>query len=387
MTVRKHRWIVFAGVGALTLSGFASAESAAPANVLAPTGKPLAQTRAELDACLARQCAPGEDVAASVALAETQFAAGEWTEAARTLSQSRDRNRRHAGTHPAEVAEVLRAFGHIAWLRDNPSAYRMAAIDTVDALKEGLGASDPRVLMARFEVADMISYAGKPFNTAENKYREAIADARAANLPAIEGLGLYRMAAMYVWGAQLDRGSFERRAYQALDALIANKVPEHAPYARAAKVLKGQLGTYYRDPAASEALIAALRAQPKVRYDLLSFEPVERTNFMTREGAKHASEAMDVAFFVSPDGRVRGQVVLLQYGNRDTGGWDRAIAASIRSRRYAPLGLDATDPGVMRIERYKVSGGGKVPIRVEMRELTGTGEAIEVPTKVAQVNK
>jgi hypothetical protein len=382
MAVRK---LVFAGVGALMLSSLAAAGPMPSA--LVAGGKPVAQTRADLDACLARQCSTPEDIAATIALGDALVAASEWTEAARVLSAGRDRNRKFAASHPVEVAEMLRAFGHVSWLRGQPGQFRMAALDTVDALKEGLGGDDPRVLMARIEVADMISYAGVPYNTAENKYQAAIADARARGLPRIEGLAMYRRAAMYTWAAVLDRGSFERRADEGLDALIASKVPEHLPYVRAAKVLKGQLATYFGNDEGSKALIAALRAQPKVNFELLAYEPVERTNLMTREGPRASNQTFDLAYFVSPDGRVRGNVLSLQYERRDIGGWDKAIAASIRSRRYAPLGLDAADPGVMRIERYTVTGGGEVPIRVEMRVLTDDGTPIEVPTKIARVNK
>jgi hypothetical protein len=100
-----------------------------------------------------------------------------------------------------------------------------------------------------------------------------------------------------------------------------------------------------------------------------------------------SGQAMDVAYFVSPDGRVRGHVLLLQYEHRSAWDWSKAITSSIQSRRYAPLGLDAADPGVMRIERYTVTGGDGAPIRVEMRVLTGDGTPIEVPTKIARVNK
>ena len=394
MLKRVRMLLAVAGTGALIAgAGAASVFAGFPihANDLATTGKPFDQTEAELSACIARNCAAPDDIAASIAHGDNLFAAGKWKQADALFDASRARNRKFAAQYPVEVAELLRAYGHISLLRGNAGNYRMAMFDAVDALKEGLGEADPRVLVARVEVVDVIAHDAAPFSTAENRYRALLQEAQTRNLGGVEGLILYRIASLYVRGATLDRGDYERRALEACDVLIASQRPEFAPYAAAARTLRNQVTGFYGDAKSIDRLIAAARNWSGARPELMSFEPIEYTGTMLRAGLRSATQEMLAAFWIQPDGRVRDQVILFASDAvRQRSDWQAPIAASINSRHYAPLaGMAGTDPGVLRVESYTLTstGKGKVPA-IEMRDMSDWAPVpVQMPTKVFVVGK
>jgi len=390
--MRKRIKSLLAVTGAVALiAGAASASVFAGASELTVSGKPFSQTEADLAACLARNCAPPEDIAASIAHGDNLFAAGKWKESAAAFEASRARNRKFAAQYPVEVAGLLRAYGHISLLRGNAGNYRIAMFDAADALKEGLGENDPRVLVARVEVVDVIAHDAAPFATAENRYQALLQEARARNLGAVEGLILYRIASLYVRGATLDRGGYERRALAACDALIASPRPEFAPYAAAARSLRNQLTGFYGDGKSIDRLIGATRNWTGARPELMSFEPIEYTGTMLREGLRPAAQTMLVAFWIQPDGRVRDQVILFASNEvRQRSAWQAPIAASINSRHYAPLaGVAATDPGVLRVENYTLTATAKGPVpAIEMRDMSDWAPMpVQMPAKLYVVGK
>jgi hypothetical protein len=387
MGVCRSSWIFAAGAGALIMAGLAVAQPLLPGEPggnLAVSGKPLSVTQAEFDACLARHCAPPEDIAASIALADNQIAASQWKAADATLEAARDRNRRFAVQNPLEVAGLLRAYRHISGLRGDSEAYRLASIETIDVLTAGLGKDDPRVLMARLEVADVMVNEGPSFMTPRRKYEAVLKEARDRNLPAIEGAAMFRIAAMFTWGAQFDRGDYESRAKAAIDELAASTTPEHAPYAQAAKALRSQLAAFYGDGSAADAEIAQAQAE-RQPLTLLSYEPIQRSAFMMQDGPHGQGETLDLSFRVAPDGRVWSTVVLLRYTPRRNSYWESAIIKSIQSRHYALLGRDQLDPGALRVERYRVvRDKAGVPV-VQMLDMTDPNAPILIMETRADV--
>lgn len=389
---KQFKTVLAAAALTAGLSG-AAVLARAPAGdvVLTATGKSLTQSEADLAACLARNCAAPEDIEATIAHADNLFAAGQWKEAAAAFEASKGRNRKLAARYPVEVAGLLRAYGHISLLRGRPDNYRMAMFDAADALKEGLGENDPRVLVAQVEVVDVIAHDAFPFNTAENRYQALLQQAQARGLGAIEGLISYRLASLYARGATMDRASYERRAIAACDALIASTRPEFAPYALAAKSLRDGVAGYYGDRKSIERLVGAARNWAGGKPELLSFAPVEYLAGMVRAGPRFDTQTMVIAFWIQPDGRVRDNVLLFadaQVQSRDD--WLAPIAASVQSRRYAPLaGVAATDPGVLRVESFRLTanGKGKLPT-IEMRDLSDWAPMpVGVPSRQFIVNK
>ncbi|MEZ0242233.1 MAG: hypothetical protein ACAH11_02580 [Sphingomonas sp.] len=390
----RKRITLLLATGAIALAGVSAAVLArAPVSeiVLTATGKPFAQTEAELAACLARNCAAPEDIDATIAHADNLFAAGQWKQAAAVFEASKSRNRKLASKYPVEVAGLLRAYGHISLLRGNPGNYRIAMFDAADALKEGLGESDPRVLVAQVEVVDVIAHDAMPFNTAENRYQALLQQAQGRGLGAIEGLITYRLATLYARGATLDRGAYERRALAACDALIASTRPEFAPYARAARSLRDTVTGFFGDRKSIERLVGAARNWSGGQPELLAFAPVEYLTGMVRAGPRFDTQTMVVAFWIQPDGRVRDNVTLFASAEvQNRGDWLVPIATSIQSRRYAPLpGMAPTDPGVLRVESFTLTsnGKGKLPT-IEMRDLSDWAPmTIGVPSRQYIVDK
>ena len=389
MHKRVRTLLAAAGAVALVAGVSVGASAFAGASELTVSGKPFAQTEADLAACLARNCAPPEDIAASIAHGDNLFAAGKWTESAAVFEASRGRNRKFAAQYPVEVAGLLRAYGHISVLRHNPGAYRMAMFDAADALKEGLGENDPRMLVAQVEVVDVIARDARPFNTAENRYQALLQQAQARQLGAIEGLIQYRLAVLYARGATLDRAAYERRAIAACDALIASKRPEFAPYAAAARSLRDAVNAYYGDQNSAGGLVVATRNWAGARPELLSFEQIEYTGTLLRS-TRFKTQEMVVVFWVQPDGRVRDDVLALVGDDvRNRGGWLQAISTSVQSRHYAPIaGMAPTDPGVLRVERYTLTARKGLPPSIEMRDLSDWAPMpVEMPTKLLVVGK
>lgn len=386
---KRVKTVLAAGFAFALIAGVASASVYAGASELAVSGKPFAQTEADLSACLARNCAPPEDIAASIAHGDNLFAAGKWTESAAVFEASRGRNRKFAAQYPVEVAGLLRAYAHISLLRHNPGAYRMAMFDAADVLKEGLGENDPRVLIAQVEVVDVIARDARPFNTAENRYQALLQQAQARQLGSIEGLILYRIATLYVRGAALDRASYERRALAACDALIGSQRPEFAPYAAAAQALRNTVNAYYGDQNSAGRLVVATRNWAGARPELLSFEPIEYTGTLVR-GTRFKTQDIVVVFWVQPDGRIRDEVTALVGDDvRSRGEWLQAITDSIQSRHYAPIpGIAPTDPGVLRVERYTLTARKGQPPLIEMRDLSDWAPMpVDMPTKLLVVGK
>lgn len=391
---KRVRTLLVAAAAVVTVGGAFSAASViagtpASASELATMGKPFSQTESELTACLARNCTPPEDIAASIAHADNLFAAGKWKESAAAFEASRDRNRKFAAQYPVEVAGLLRAYAHISLLRHNTGAYRNAIFEAADALKEGLGENDPRVLVAQVEVVDVIARDARPFNTAENRYLGLLQQAQARKLGSVEGLILYRIATLYFRGATLDRSRYERRAIEACNALIGSQRPEFAPYAAGARALRDTLSAYFGDPNSAGRLVVATRNWTGGRPELLSFEPIEYTGTLVR-GTRFETQDMVVVFWVQPDGRVRDDVTaLIGDGDRTRGEWLQPITSSIQSRHYAPIpGMALTDPGVLRVERYTLTARKGQPPAIAMRDLSDSAPmAVEMPSKQLVVGK
>jgi hypothetical protein len=60
---------------------------------------------------------------------------------------------------------------------------------------------------------------------------------------------------------------------------------------------------------------------------------------------------VDVSFWVAPDGRTT-DVDVLRASPSFSGLWAKPIIESVKGRRYAPLKMDRSDPGILRVERY-----------------------------------
>lgn len=353
-----------AAAAAALLPIAAQAQQASPKaddDTIVVTGVPLWETEKALKDCLARHCPPDEDIRVTLAHAENQFVAGDYKHARETLLASRGRNQKYAAQYPVPVSDLLRANSRVAAHLGEGEAYRVGALDVVAALKAGLSEDDPRVLVARVEVADSLFRFGR-FKTAEQRYWDVVRDARRLKLPVVEGFALLRIASLYARLAEYDPANYGRSADKALDRVINSPVPEHRPYANAARVLKVRLAAKRGDDSAVDRVLADFRADPTERPVLLFSTPVELPDESGRAGndgsvtqriATNPAEDqwVDVSFWVAPDGHPT-DVAVLRESKRLDDFWVKPVLASIEARRYAPLKRDPTDPGVLRVERY-----------------------------------
>lgn len=332
-------------------------------------GESLADSARRLNECIDRGCAPDQDIAATLRHAENQFVAGDYLNARRTLIASRSRNKRFSKTFPIDVANLLRANSRVAAHLGEGEAQFMGALDTVSALRAGLPDDHPRVLGARVELGDTYARFGR-VNEAEKQYRAVAHQANDLGLPRVEGHALLRIAAMYTFLAESDPATYRYSAKRSLDSLANNTDSDLAPFAGAARVLKARLAFRSGDSSVVDALIASYQAQPANLTPTLLYAPKidlaasPRTpNLNIDNGFSSAlgrlpvrnvdDQWVDVGFWVAPDGRVTDAGVLREskkYSNSNP--WVKPILASIEGRRYAPIALDPSDPGVFRVERY-----------------------------------
>ena len=186
---------------ALTATAMGLCWTPASADIVV-VGKSLKDTAADLASCLAKHCPPDQDVAASVAHAENQFVAGDYTGAQRTLHSSLGRNRKHGKAYPLEVSNLLRANSRVAEHMGEAKDFQLSVLDMRDTLKTGYGENDFRTLVAQIEVGDSRAKLGYP-GEAENIYEGVEARALTAKQ--------YRVASF----ARLRRALIARTRYDA----------------------------------------------------------------------------------------------------------------------------------------------------------------------------
>ena len=367
------------------------------------TGKSLKDTAGNLAACLARHCPPDQDVAASVAYAENQFVAGDYTGAQRTLHSSLGRNRKHGKVYPLEVSNLLRANSRVAEHMGEAKDFQLSVLDMRDTLKSGYGESDFRTLVAQVEVGDSRAKLGYP-NEAEDIYAGVEARALAAKH--------YRVASF----ARLRRALIARTRYDdeptvanrnklnsMLDVLIEQPLPGSDDFVLAAQVLRAREDRKSGSRASTDALVRSFAAKGgATRPVLLYSEPLTRIDTRipvpgqqdqreawTRWSINRNGEWVDVGFWVGQDGHVSDAEVLRSSGSV---AWAKPVLGNITRRIYAPLRQDADSaPGFYMVERYTLTARvteGETGTHLRTREATPriemlslTPETVDVPPK------
>lgn len=368
------------------------------------TGRRLSDTGAALTACLARHCPPDQDAQASMAHAENLFVAGRYGEARDTLRASLSRNRRFAKTYPVPVADLWRSEAHVSIHLGEADDYRSGELRSLDALRAGLPADDPRIVGQEIEVADSLAHLGKA-DAAISVYRGVARRARAMNLPVIEGYGLLRIATLYTALATAENGSlFRSEAMRAIRAISATTDPKLAPFREVASFLAAWIDAQEGDSRAADQLIASYRNKATTRPILMFAPPIEQNaNERAFAGGEVAhgqagepgeGNWVDISFWIRPDGTV-GDAGVLRAGPHLDRSWLKPVLTALSHRRYAPLALDKLDPGLLRVERYTrtnyaIPGGRSTGTRLRTREgfpriemLDLTEEAPSQTTKAA----
>jgi hypothetical protein len=384
----------------------ATATLAPPRDVVV-TAVRLKDTEAALKACIARKCPPKEDIDATMAHAENEFVAGDYHGARQTLLSSVSRNRRYGKQYPIDVSDLMRANSRVAVHLGEGDDYLYSANEVVRILKAGLAPDDYRVLGARVELAD--AYAkSRRIDLALDTYKDVVSRAHKLGLPGVEGYARLRQAAL-LWALnEADVPGYADEMRHAIDSLVAETDPKLAPYAFGARLIKARNAAKHGNAAAIDQMIADYRrsAPANTKTILLYSPPVEQnpaSAFRQASGGETLSQMamddfdnqwVDISFWVAPDGHVTDAGVLRE-SRKLNAYWVKPIVTSINGRRYAPLAMDPTQPGVLRVERYTFTArwtnnatGTHMRRReptpqIEMIDLTveTPGEAQAVPAK------
>lgn len=359
---------------ATATAAFAQAEASAPAsanNDIVVTARSLAQTAADLAACLARHCPPDQDVAATLAHAENQFVEGDYRDARETMLASLRRNRDHRGQYPIEVSDLMRANGRVAAHLGEARAYQLSVLDMRDTLRAALPENDARVLAAQIEVADSrmrLGYARE----ARDGYINLAERATALGVPRVAAFARIRQAMIDIPKHAVDR--IPRRvaaARTSLESMVGQDAVIGVDLALLAEITLARIEREDGNNARTDTLVARFAAGQGSRHPLLiSSEPIRLPSEESGEareqeggGALARMQVMsvdnrwiDVGFWINGDGRVTDFEVLRSSGSGGND-WSRYVATSVNSRVYTPI--RATDglpsQGFYMVERYTLT--------------------------------
>jgi hypothetical protein len=313
-------------------------------------GVPLADLKRALELCLARRCPPDEDIAHSLAYAEAQFLAGDYRKSRATLTAARGRNRRFAASLPIEVSDLHRATALLSGLNGSVDAERIATFDVVDALKAGLDRADVRIMMARLDVGSMFAHEGR-LDDALDRYRTVVEQARAANLPVVEGMALFRRAALLSAVAS-EQPSFRGTARRAVAEVMHTTDPALAPIRNGARLIAANLMRPHERSAAVKSIMTSLEPVDTDRPVLAYSPPIDLRDagFGVASGDSDAQWA-DVEFVVADDGTVR-DIQTVRSSNKLNEKFLAIAMKSLSARRYMPMKSSAGEQGRRRVERY-----------------------------------
>lgn len=333
------------------------------------TGRSLKDTADALAACLARNCPPDEDIAATLAHAENQMISGEYKDSRATLLRSIDRNRKHGKAYPVNVSDLFRANSRVAEHVGEAKNFQLSVLDMRDTLKAGLGANDPRVMVAQIEVGDSRAKLGFP-DEANRIYKNVEKEARANGQNRVAVFAQLRQAILAQTTADASGLESDRKLARAtLTDIIENPLPGTEDFGLVAKVIMARMDRKAGDAASTEAILQDFAARGGADRPLLLFsEPIKRVDLTEDYGNSQpqantlqrltalnsVAKWADVGFWINADGRVSDVEVLRGEGTKQ---WLKPVFKQIQTRVYAPLRRTDNDasPGFYMIERYTLT--------------------------------
>lgn len=333
------------------------------------TGRSLKETADDLAACLARNCPPDEDVAASLAHAENQLLQGDYKDSRTTLLKSIGRNRKHGDKFPVEVSDLFRANSRVAEHVGEAKNFQLSVLDMRNTLKAGLGEKDPRVMVAQIEVGDSRAKLGFP-DEAERIYQDVEKQALANGQNRVAMFARVRQALLAQTRAEASNLDSDRKdARKLLDDIISNPLPGAEEFAMAAQVMRARNDRKKGDASSTEAILREFAERGGTTRPVLLFsEPIKRidlsqdfgneqppANTLQRLTALNSvGKWADVGFWINADGRVSDVEVLRAEGTKQ---WLKPVFDQIKTRVYAPLRRSDNDasPGFYMIERYTLT--------------------------------
>ncbi|WP_265563432.1 hypothetical protein [Sphingomicrobium arenosum] len=335
------------------------------------TGYALDESKAALDACLARDCPPDEDVDASIVHARNQFAAGDLRGARATLESTVRRNRRESDRFPVHLYNAHNGLGmlntHLG-ATDKAQSSRYAALR---ALKDGLPENDPFIFKARIEAA-LDEVARDQITRAETMFDDIAEDARDLGYAEIAALAdIHRSRILLVNSRQRDAGRL-------LAAIVRDEANISPDLRLKANLLLALAPERYRDDIETDAITARLGGEVDqlvlvdspplvpggrgVNAEQLfkdGMGPAQNASANRRPMGSMENQWADFAYTVQPDGSVTDVELIDAPADNH---WTDQVLAHLEGRRYAPHGKPEA---IERRERFLLTG--KLEVRTGSR--------------------
>lgn len=309
----------------------------------------------DLKECLQRQCPPAEEVEASLQAAVEQFAAGHYADAHRTLQKAIHRNKKHAAELPGPISSLYATLATVAEHEGYKSIWKHAARQNVVLLREHLGAATPATLTEEIRRADDMLGLGMP-DVADGIYKKVQRLGVDGGHRTIAAAATYRRA----WLALMRDRFAEADRLAREGATIAG--PSQPAMIEVRDVLLARIANRRGDTGAVEALATRLRQSATQTPTLLFAPPVEDINPPPGTSDRYDRDPVrwaDIGYWIRPDGHTADVEMLRTSG---LGQWRVGILKHVSARRYVPLALDPSSPGIYRIDRFTVRAIFGVPL-------------------------
>jgi hypothetical protein len=325
-----------------------------PEQTIVVTGTPLRDTERALRECLARKCPPNEDINASLAHAENLFVAGKYMDARSVTRAAIGRNHGYRKTYPVDVSDLYRANSRISAHLGEGRDYELSVTEMHRTLDDAFAKTDPRVIDADLEWADMYASFGR-LDRARQILEAAEKKASDGGRPDLAGIARVRAAWLY------EIGGDTWLARQELARIAANRTPEGRLGRMSALVLLARLDRKEGKADSSNALIEEMRGLHS-KQPILLFAPKIDTTQRLAEGDDAGGDSgsttrlmptdnfddrwADIGFWVTPEGKVSEPEILRSHGAPT---WTKPLLRSISGRIYSPT---TEEGGTYRVERY-----------------------------------
>jgi len=356
----------------LALTQPAASSAALTDQTITVTGASLKVTSDALERCLARACAPAEDIVASMNHAENQLIAGDLQGARTTLLKSTGRNKRHAKTLPVPVSNLLFFNAEVASLSGLTNSGRIGTIDSLSALKAGLPKDGSQVATQRLLVADVFRREGR-YPVAVKMY-DAVADQAArSGWPSLQAAAMFRSLVFYATAASVNASyrSEARRRYAALRGLTT---PASQAVRDASVLLEAKLLILSGRKANIDDVLQQVKAKPTTTPMLVMMPPVDLGTILPGSGGSSDishNQWVDFGFRITGNGTVADIDELTRAPNAQ-GKWIEHAQRALADRRYLPLALPPGSTGLWRHERFMVVADQVASDRSRIRTHAGT---------------
>jgi hypothetical protein len=309
--------------------------------------------RAERDlaACLTRNCPPSEEVEASLQASVEQFADGRYDDARRTLQKAIRRNRDHAAELPGPVSSLYATLATVAEHLGDSALWLSSARNDVVVLRRNLGETHKATLLEELVFADNLVGLNKSSSAAAiyQKVQRKATERGDTDLAAGAAL---RRAWLYALTGR------DRDAEHGADEAVALTGGHNPVMSELRDIIRARIAIRRGNDSAIDVLAARLRQSATEAPRLIFAPPIEDINpphSRIKQDPWHDSDIRfaDVGFWIRPDGRTAGAELLRTSG---LGQWAPGILRQVRQRRYIPLNIEPSKPGIYRMDRFTVRG-------------------------------